>query len=76
VSEPRRPEIAIRKGHKGRRDKSNDFLTDAEEVATYVSFVIFPYCGNRQRMRTFGVENIETFSPMPPVLFVLGRPAE
>jgi precorrin-6B methylase 2 len=26
-----------------------------------------------ERLRTLGFENIETFSPMPPVLFVLGR---
>lgn len=29
--------------------------------------------GIEERMRTLGFENIETFSPMPPVLFVLGR---
>jgi SAM-dependent methyltransferase len=27
----------------------------------------------RERLRTLGFEGIETFSPMPPVLFVLGR---
>jgi hypothetical protein len=26
-----------------------------------------------ERLRTLGFESIETFSPMPPVLFVLGR---
>jgi hypothetical protein len=28
-----------------------------------------------ERLRTLGFENIDTFSPMPPVLFVLGRRA-
>jgi hypothetical protein len=29
----------------------------------------------QERLRTLGFEGIETFSPMPPVLFVLGRRA-
>jgi len=31
--------------------------------------------GIENRLRTLGFESIETFSPMPPVLFVLGRRA-